>query len=72
MKTRKLFIVALIAALILGGLVMAGCRILCDGEGTCEVKSGKGSYCSNINSYGAGCAATRALYVTGGDGKCDC
>jgi len=75
MKIRKLFIVALIAVLMISGLVLAGCRIGCEGAGTCDISGGKGSYCSNINySYLSGltgCAATKA-YSTKSSGKCDC
>jgi len=78
MKKSKLFIVALIAVLMVGGLVLTGCHIACDGAGTCEIKNGKGSYCSNI-SYSStsyigvtGCAATISANVSGGNAKCDC
>jgi hypothetical protein len=74
MKKSKLFIVSLIAVLMTVGLVLAGCRITCEGAGTCEIKGGKGSYCSNIGvGYVGitGCAATKA-YATDGSGKCDC
>jgi len=71
MKKNKLFVVALVAALMIVGLVMASCRIGCEGAGDCEVSNGKGSFCTT-----KGCSATKAafggfLFATG-SGKCDC
>jgi len=66
MKKGKILVVGLIALLMAGGLVLASCRAGCEGAGTCEVKSNKGSVCSD-----SACAANQA-FMEGKNGKCDC
>ena len=78
MMKNKLFVLALIAVLMTVGLFVA-CRPGCEGNGTCEVKDGKGGYCSNYGytikadgSYNfTGCEVYKAA-SQGKDGKCDC
>ena len=62
MKKSKLLVLALVAALMTVGLVLASCRAGCVGAGTCEIKSNKGSACTDF-----GCAVYKS-----GDAKCDC
>ena len=56
MKKSKLLILALIGLLLATGMVLAGCRESCHGGGTCEIKNGEGSYCTNaaFDSYYTG------------------
>jgi hypothetical protein len=75
MMKNKLFVVALIAVLMSVGLFMA-CRPGCPGNGTCDVSSGEGGVCTNIDVNKTtgkleGCASVAEGYY-GGSGKCDC
>ena len=80
MKKSKLLAVALIGLMLAGGLVFASCRAGCPGVGDCEVKDGKGSFCSNFKiddkDNFSGCAAIKALRESDEknkkSGKCDC
>jgi hypothetical protein len=84
MKKGKLLAVALIALLMAGGLVLASCRVGCDGPGNCNVKDGKGTGCTNFDvkysfslTSGAtytytGCAAMKAAAENKSSGNCDC
>jgi len=78
MKKSKLLAVALIGLMLAGGLALASCRAGCPGVGDCEVKDGKGSFCSKGGSDDVGnCAATKAfgdsMYPgVSKSGKCDC
>ena len=64
MKKGKLLAVALIGLMLAGGLVLASCRGGCVGAGTCEVKNGIGSGCTD-----RGCAVYKS---NTGNLKCDC
>jgi len=78
MKKSKLLAVALIGLILAGGLALASCRAGCPGVGDCEIKDGKGSFCSKGGNTPSSnmCAASKAMaesYLgTKKSGKCDC
>ena len=67
MKKGGFLILGLIALLLVGGLALVGCNPNCDGNGTCEIKDKKGSFCSSSK-----CEATLNFVLSDKDGKCDC
>jgi len=67
MKKGGFLILGLIALLLVGGLALASCRAGCEGNGTCEIKDKKGSFCSSSK-----CEATFNYFLSEKDGKCDC
>jgi hypothetical protein len=63
MKRSKLLVLALVAVLMVAGL-LAACRPGCPGDGNCFSDGTKGAACTN---YEGPCAV-----FTSGDAKCDC
>jgi hypothetical protein len=70
MKRSKLLVLALVAVLMTVGLVLAGCRIGCEGAGTCESKKGGSLYSGGRT--GSTCTNDKCIVNNKLEAKCDC
>jgi len=73
---KKIFAVALVVVLLVGGLIMASCRIACPGVGSCEVKFVDGAWDTKPEDGYSSCKNSGCA-VNNRDGKtktleCDC
>ena len=71
---KKIFAVALVVALLVGGLIMSCGRIACPGVGTCEVKLVNGEWDTKnwTSCKNSDCAVNDREGKTGTTLECDC
>ena len=73
---KKIFAVALVVAMLVGGLILASCRVACPGVGSCEVKFVNGAWDTTSDDYSSckdiDCAVNNREGKTVTTLECDC